>query len=83
MGLGEGEGDYPAPRAALAIPMTGPDGTEGVPVLVLALYRYEAEAFDNADLAALCVVCRSAGLRQGRGRHWIVQERPFWGRARF
>jgi len=51
----------PAVRSALAVPVTAPDGSEGV----LALYRYEAEAFDNADLAALCAVCQSAGLRLG------------------
>ena len=48
-------------RSALAVPMTAPDGTEGV----LSLYRYEAEAFDNGDLSALCAVCRCAGFRLG------------------
>ena len=48
-------------RSALAVPMTAPDGTEGV----LSLYRHEAEAFDNADLSALCAVCRRAGFRLG------------------
>jgi putative nucleotidyltransferase with HDIG domain len=49
-------------RSALAVPMTAPDGTEGV----LGLYRYEAEAFDSADLSALCAVCQSAGFRLGQ-----------------
>jgi len=49
-------------RSALAIPMTAPEGTEGV----LSLYRYGAEAFDNADLAALCAVCQRAGFRLGQ-----------------
>jgi putative nucleotidyltransferase with HDIG domain len=51
----------PTLRSALAVPVTAPDGAEGV----LGLYRYEAEAFDNGDLSALCVVCRSAGLCLG------------------
>lgn len=48
-------------RSALAVPMTAPDGTEGV----LGLYRYGADAFDNDDVSALYTVCRRAGFRVG------------------
>lgn len=66
----------PALRSALAAPMTAPDGTEGV----LGLYRSEAEAFDNGDLAALCAVCRSAGLRLGDGTKRREEGRGWAGR---
>jgi putative nucleotidyltransferase with HDIG domain len=49
-------------RSALAVPMTAPDGTEGV----LSLYRYGAEAFDNGDLPVLCAAARRAGFRPGQ-----------------
>jgi len=48
-------------RSELAVPMISPDGTQGV----LCLYRYEAEAFENADLSALSAVCRREGFRPG------------------
>jgi putative nucleotidyltransferase with HDIG domain len=51
----------PSLRSALAIPVSAPDGTEGV----LSLYRYKPEAFDNADFTALCALCRHAGFRLG------------------
>ena len=46
-------------RSELAVPMIAPDGALGV----LSLYRFEAEAFDSDDLAALCALCQRAGFR--------------------